>query len=63
MRTLGEARWQRLLLDITEEALWRLSAETMSSIQINHTVVAVMKEKGIDLSKNRPKMLESRNCP
>ncbi len=34
------------------------SAGTMPGIQVNPTVFAVMKEKGIDLSKNRPKMLD-----
>ncbi len=34
------------------------SAGTMPGSQVNPTVVAVMKEKGIDLSKNRPKTLD-----
>ncbi len=34
------------------------SAGTMPAGQVNSTVAAVMKEKGIDLSMNRPKTLE-----
>ncbi len=34
------------------------SAGTMPGIQVNPTVVAVMKERGIDLSKKRPKTLD-----
>ena len=33
------------------------SAGTLPSEKVNQTVVAVMKEKGIDLSSNKPKLL------
>lgn len=36
------------------------SAGTKPASRVNPTVAAVMKEKGIDLSRNQPKMLDSK---
>ena len=49
---MAEAFARKLGLDAT-------SAGTVPSAKINPTVVEVMKEKGLDIASNRPKMLRT----
>jgi arsenate reductase len=58
LRTLVEARWQKRSQIITEKVA--SSAGAMLADRFNPVVVEAMREKGIDISQNQPKLLTLR---
>jgi arsenate reductase (thioredoxin) len=55
---LAEANWQRRLLKSMEKTnSWLLVQETSQLAKLIPLVVEAMKEKGIDISQNKPKLI------
>ena len=55
--TQTEARWQKFFYKLAEGKAKALSAGTQPADVVNPVVVEVMKEVGIDISGNKPKLL------
>jgi len=57
LKTLGEVKWQKLLPKNGSEQFMVSSAGKKPADRFNSIVVEIMKEKGIDISTNKPKLI------
>jgi arsenate reductase len=57
---LAEVRWRKDSQNNGDNKVEAISAGTMPSKEVNPLVIQVMQEKGIDISQNKPKQINTR---